>query len=108
MLLGNVGRIVGGVPAFDDADPTTAARGGRHDRGRRAAVGAHARPAGVRPLGRSRFVRITRGRKVSVRLDGPLPYELDGGARGTTKKFKAAIAPGAVTVRVPRSPKLRG
>jgi diacylglycerol kinase (ATP) len=109
VLLGNVGRIVGGVPAFDDADPAD----GLLEVGVTTAAGAlqWARTLGRLAFGRSdrsRFVRITRGRKVSVRLDRPLPYELDGGARGMTKKFKAAVAPGAVTVRVPRSPKVQG
>jgi diacylglycerol kinase family enzyme len=43
-----------------------------------------------------------RGRKVSVKLDRELPYELDGGARPATTKLRVRIAPSAVTVRVPR------
>ena len=43
-----------------------------------------------------------RGRKISVKLDRELPYELDGGARPSTKKLRVRIAPGAVTVCVPQ------
>jgi len=39
---------------------------------------------------------------MSVKLDRPLPVELDGGARGETKKFAVQVVPAAITVRVPR------
>lgn len=102
VLLGNVGRITGGIPAFDDAEPDD----GLLEVGVATADGVldWARTLGRMALGRSErspFVRITRGRKVKVQLGGPLPYELDGGARGEVRKFTAAIDPGAITVRVP-------
>jgi diacylglycerol kinase (ATP) len=56
---------------------------------------------------RSPLVRITRARKVRVRLDAPLRYELDGGARGRTcrlkalKALKAQVVPAPITVCVP-------
>jgi diacylglycerol kinase family enzyme len=103
LLLGNVGRIVGGVPAFDDADPSD----GLLEVGVTTASGVlqWARTLGRITLGRSedsRYVRMTRGTKVSIRLDRPLPIELDGGARGEARKAKAAIVPNALTVCVPR------
>ena len=104
VLLGNIGRITGGIPAFDDAEPDD----GLLEVGVATADGAldWARTLGRMALGRSErspFVRITRGRKVQVRLGAPLPYELDGGARGEVDRFTAKVAAGALTVRVPAS-----
>jgi diacylglycerol kinase family enzyme len=103
VLFGNVGKITGGVPAFDDADPTD----GEIEVG----VTTAARPLQwARTLGRvafgrsekSPYVRMTRGRAFKVKLDSPLPVELDGGARSESKKFAVKVAPAAITVRVPR------
>jgi diacylglycerol kinase family enzyme len=49
----------------------------------------------------SPFIRMTRARKVDVRLSTPMTYELDGGARGTTDRLKARVVPAAITVCVP-------
>jgi diacylglycerol kinase (ATP) len=103
VLFGNVGRIVGGVPAFDGADPTD----GQLEVGVTTASGVlqWARTLGRITFGRSDrspYVRTTRGRKISVKLDGPLPVELDGGARDEAKKFTVKVVPAAVTVRIPR------
>ena len=103
VLFGNVGRITGGVPAFDGADPTD----GEIEVGVTTASGPvqWARTLGRVAFGRSEnspFVRMTRGRTMSVKLDRPLPIELDGGARGETKKFAVQVVPAAITVRVPR------
>jgi diacylglycerol kinase (ATP) len=103
VLFGNVGRIVGGVPAFDDADPAD----GELEVGVMTASGTlqWARTLGRVAFGRSDkspYVRITHGRKFSVKLDAPLPVELDGGARDEATKFTVRVVPAAVTVRVPR------
>ncbi|HVC74424.1 MAG TPA: diacylglycerol kinase family protein [Mycobacteriales bacterium] len=103
VLFGNVGRITGGVPAFDDADPTD----GEIEVGVMTASGTvqWARTLGRVAFGRSDkspYVRMTHGRAFSVKLDSPLPVELDGGARGEAKKFAVRVAPAAITVRVPR------
>jgi diacylglycerol kinase family enzyme len=50
---------------------------------------------------RSPFVRITRARRVDVKLDGKLEYELDGGARDKVKTFSARVVPGAIKICVP-------
>ena len=52
---------------------------------------------------RSPFFRVTQGRKVNVKLDRKVPYELDGGARSKVKSYRLAVEPGAITVRVPVS-----
>ncbi|HST67988.1 MAG TPA: diacylglycerol kinase family protein [Mycobacteriales bacterium] len=102
VLLGNVGRIVGGVPAFDDADPSD----GLLEVGVTTASGVlqWARTLGRMTFGRSdhsQFIRITRGRKITVKLAKPLPIELDGGARDDARKLTATVAAGALIVCVP-------
>jgi len=49
---------------------------------------------------KSPFVRTTRAKAVDVKMDVPMTYELDGGARDAVKRLKASIAPAAITVRV--------
>jgi YegS/Rv2252/BmrU family lipid kinase len=105
VLLGNVGTITGGIEAFDDARPDD----GRLEVGVATAQGvvAWARTLGRMAAGRSDaspFVRITRARKVDVRLGAPMTYELDGGARGAADRLKAEVVPGALTVCVPDEP----
>ena len=82
VLLGNVGKITGGVPAFPDARTDD----GRLDVGVSTAQGAlqWARTFGRMVTGQARrspFVHTARAAKVEVRLGAALPYELDGGAR---------------------------
>ena len=102
VLLGNVGQITGGIPAFDDARPDD----GWLEVGVATAAGAlqWARTLGRMAVGRSDkspFVRITRARKVRITLAEPTMYELDGGARDLVTKVKAKVVPGALTVCVP-------
>jgi diacylglycerol kinase (ATP) len=102
VLLGNVGTITGGIRAFDDARPDD----GWLDVGVATAEGivqwarTLARLAAGRSA-RSPFVRITRARRIDVKLDAPVRYELDGGARDKTRHLKASVAPAAITVCVP-------
>jgi diacylglycerol kinase (ATP) len=103
VLIGNVGTITGGIRAFDDAKPDD----GWLDVGVATAQGAlqWARALGTMAVGRSDhspFVRTTRARRIDVKLESKMEYELDGGARTTTKRFTAAVEPGAVKVCVPR------
>ncbi len=102
VLLGNVGRIMGGIPAFDRASPDD----GWLDVGVATAQGPvqWARTLGrmtVSDSERSPFVQVTRGKKIAIKLSAPRRYELDGGARGRTRRIKARVAPGALTVCVP-------
>jgi YegS/Rv2252/BmrU family lipid kinase len=103
VLVGNVGTITGGVRAFDDARPDD----GWLDVGVATAQGAWewARTLGTMAVGRSDhspFVRMTRARRVDVKLASKLEYELDGGAREPAKKLSVRVVPAAVTVCVPR------
>jgi diacylglycerol kinase (ATP) len=102
VLLGNVGKITGGVPAFPDARMDD----GRLDVGVSTAQGAlqWARTFGRMVTGQARrspFVQTTRATKVEVRLGAALPYELDGGARDRTTRLTARAVPQAITVCVP-------
>jgi YegS/Rv2252/BmrU family lipid kinase len=105
VLVGNVGTITGGIHAFDDAKPDD----GWLDVGVATAQGAMqwARALGTMAVGRSDhspFVRMTRARRVDVKLASKLEYELDGGAREPVKRLSVRVAPGAVRVCVPREP----
>lgn len=54
---------------------------------------------------RSPLTRMIQGSEVEVSFDRPMRYELDGGARKSSKNFKIRVKPGAITVHVPpRSP----
>jgi YegS/Rv2252/BmrU family lipid kinase len=104
VLIGNVGTITGGIHAFDDAKPDD----GWLDVGVATAQGAAewARALGQMAIGRSDhspFVRMTRARKIDVKLRSKLEYELDGGARVPAKSLSIQVAPAAVKICVPVS-----
>jgi diacylglycerol kinase (ATP) len=104
VLLGNVGRVMGGVKAFDDAQPDD----GVLEIGVVTAKtpAQWARVMTRMTLGRSErspYVEVCQGRKIRIRLDRELPYELDGGERGTASSFKAHVEPGALVVCVPEA-----
>jgi YegS/Rv2252/BmrU family lipid kinase len=102
VLVGNVGEVGSGVHAFEDARPDD----GLLDVG---VVTATNRWQWTRVIasmlaGRpthSKFVRVTRGRKIDVRLEHKAPYELDGGARTRAKRLRMHVEPLAITVCVP-------
>jgi diacylglycerol kinase family enzyme len=101
VLLGNVGSLFAGVDVFENARPddgflelgVTNAEG----------LGEWARTMAHAVLGsatRSPFVQVTKAQQIDVELDRKVPYELDGGERGTAKRLGASVAPRAITVRV--------
>lgn len=102
VLIGNIGSLFGGVEVFDDASPED----GLLELGvaRAQGLGEWARTVARTAAGttaKSPFVQVTKARKVQIRLDRKVPYELDGGDRKGVKKFKAKVEPGAITVKVP-------
>jgi YegS/Rv2252/BmrU family lipid kinase len=104
VLVGNVGTITGGIHAFDVAKPDD----GWLDVGVATAQGAAqwARALGTMAVGRSDhspFVRMTRARRIDVKLRSKLEYELDGGARTAVKRLSVQVVPGGVKVCVPKS-----
>ncbi len=101
-LVGNMGRILGGIEVFPHA---------RYDDGlldigvltlkRRAdwlRVGARAL---FRRIDSSPLVRMTQGSRATIRLDRKLPWELDGGDHSPAKKFDVSILPGRQSICVP-------
>lgn len=102
ILLGNVGKLFGGVQVFEDAHPDD----GKLELGVVTAEGLLewgrmlARTA-VGTVAESPFARVTKASKVKVKLNRKVLYELDGGERTKTKAFKVKVDPGAVSVCVP-------
>jgi diacylglycerol kinase (ATP) len=104
VLAGNVGRVLGGIKAFPDADPGSGTLEFGVVTARNPADWA--RTLGQMALGRaghSPFVRLTRGQKFRITFGRPMPYELDGGARPPATKLKIRVHPAAVTICVPDS-----
>ena len=102
VLAANVGKILGGVEAFPQAQPDD----GRLELGVVTArnpvqwARIFGRLARGHP-GRSPFVKVTQGKKVKIRFDEKVRYELDGGARPASKKLHIKVRPSSVTVCVP-------
>jgi diacylglycerol kinase family enzyme len=102
VLIGNVGKILGGISAFSGARPDD----GLLELG---VVTAGSPVEWARTLGRvalgrtenSPFVEVTRGRRIKVKFSRALPYELDGGARGAVTRLAVKVAPRSVTICVP-------
>ncbi len=104
VLLGQMSAFAGGIEVFPDSRPddglldvgvVTAATPSQWARVlMRLLVG---RAAG------SPFTQMTQGRRVDIRLGRPMVYEIDGGARSSTKRLRAHVEPAAITIRVPQS-----
>ncbi len=103
VLTANVGKIFAGVDAFPQAQPDD----GRLEFG---VVTARNPVEWARTLARlalghaeqSPFTKVTQGKKVKIRFDQKVRYELDGGARPARKKLRVKVHPGSVTVCVPQ------
>ena len=102
ILVGNVGRLFGGIEVFEDARPDD----GRLELGVVNADGVVewirtlARTAAGHPE-RSPFVQATKAAKITVKLDRKVLYEVDGGDRVKVKAFKIRVEPAAITICVP-------
>jgi YegS/Rv2252/BmrU family lipid kinase len=102
ILVGNVGKVLGGVEAFDDVSPED----GLLELGVITAKGvtqwtrALVRTA-VGTADRSKFVQTTKAKKIKVELDRKMPYELDGGDEKPVDRLKIRVEPAAVTICVP-------
>jgi diacylglycerol kinase (ATP) len=103
ILLGNVGKLFGGVEAFEDAHPddgllelgVVTAEGVREWAGTmvRAVVGT---------ASKSPHAQTTKVRSVRIKLDRKVPYEIDGGDRTKARKLRIDVEPEAVRICVPR------
>lgn len=102
VLVGNVGKVLGGVEAFKGAQPDD----GLLELG---VVTAKNPVQWARTLGRvalghsekSPFVEVTRGKKFRIRFDRPFPYELDGGARPAVSQLRIKVHPSSIRICVP-------
>ncbi|HET6171678.1 MAG TPA: YegS/Rv2252/BmrU family lipid kinase [Gaiellales bacterium] len=102
ILLGNVGKLFGGVEAFEDAHPddgllelgVVTAEGVREWAGTmvRAVIGT---------ASKSPHAQTTKARSVRIKMDRKVPYEIDGGDRKTVKKLKVDIQPEGIHLCVP-------
>ena len=102
VIAGNVGHLLGGIPAFPDASPTD----GLLEIG---VVTARSRLDWVRLAGAavarrveaSPFGEVTRGTSLVVELDRTLPWEADGGDRDRIDRFEVRCLPNAIAVCQP-------
>jgi YegS/Rv2252/BmrU family lipid kinase len=102
VLVANVSTIVGGLSPFAKAVPDD----GVLELGVVEAEGAlqWARVFGRMAVGRidsSPLTRTTSARRIDVKADTKIDWELDGGHRGRAKKLKIRIRPGAIRICVP-------
>lgn len=101
LLFGNVGTVLGGLTLFPDARPDD----GRLEIGVVTAKGLWdwGRTLGRSVVGQpedSPFVHVSSGGTFDIRLETKRPYELDGGDRKPTKRFRVSVEPAAVAVAV--------
>jgi diacylglycerol kinase (ATP) len=102
ILAGNVGALFGGVQVFADAEPDD----GMLDLAVITADGI-AEWAGIvgRTIAgspeRSPHFRVTKARRIKVKLDRKVLYELDGGTRTKVKSYRIKVEPRAIAVCVP-------
>jgi diacylglycerol kinase family enzyme len=102
VLVGNVARILGGIEVFHGARPDD----GLLELG---LVTAGNPAEWARALGRvmqgrageSPFIEVTHGKRFRVRFSRSMPYELDGGARGTVQELRIKVHPGSVELCLP-------
>jgi len=102
VLVGNVGKVFGGVEVFPEAKPDDGALSV-------GVVTAHGAVQWARALARavagdparSPFVRTTDGRRIRVDLGKKMPYELDGSDRMRTERLKIDVEYHAIQVCVP-------
>jgi diacylglycerol kinase (ATP) len=102
ILLGNVGKLFGGLEAFEDAR----ADDGKLEVGVVTADGVldwsrMITRAVAGSVTQSPFAQTTKARDVKVKLSRKVVYELDGGDRTKVKSFKVKVEPGAISVCVP-------
>jgi YegS/Rv2252/BmrU family lipid kinase len=103
ILFGNVGNLFGGIEVFEHARPDD----GRLELGVISAEGiadwmrAIARTAAGHPE-RSPLVQATSGKKIKVKLNRKVLYEVDGGGREKVKSFTVKVQPAAITICLPK------
>ena len=102
VLVGNIGRLIGGVDVFDDAAPDD----GQLELGVVSAEGMvdwlrTATRVAVGTTSKSPFVHVTRAKTIEATLDRKVLYQLDGGDRKKTTSLEIETEPGAIEICVP-------
>ena len=103
ILFGNVGRLFGGVEVFHDARPDD----GRLELG---VVNADGDTDWMRAIGRtalgqterSPLVQATTAKRIKVKLNRKVIYEIDGGDREKVRFFTVKVQPAAITFCLPK------
>jgi len=103
VLVANMGQLTGGIDAFPDAVPDD----GVLDIG---VITAESLLDWTRALSRtalgqaadSPFVEMTRGRRINIKTNRPVLYELDGGEREKAEKLKVRTKARVIRVKVPQ------
>ena len=110
LLVGNIGKLTGGLEVFEHASPSD----GMLNVGVVTAkstwqwVRVFSRLAGGH-VERSPFVKTTRGKRITIEMERKAAYELDGGARSPVKRLDVHIDGSALTVCAPPAiPRRRG
>ena len=105
VLVGNVAKVLGGIEVFGEAQPDDGILEIGLVTARNPAEWARvlARVAQGR-AGESPFVEVSRGARFRVRFSSSMPYELDGGARGTVKELRIKVHPGSIRLCLPAQP----
>jgi len=104
VLAGNVGKILGRIAAFENAEPDDGVL-------ELAVITARNRIQWTRTLGRmvlgkakdSPFIEVTRGRRFEIRFAEPFLYQLDGDPRKMVRRLRVAVDPASITICVPPS-----
>jgi YegS/Rv2252/BmrU family lipid kinase len=102
VIVGNVGRLFGGVDAFDGASPTD----GRLDVAVITATGVRqwarvVARAVVGTASKAKYVESTTGTRITVDLESKRLYQVDGGDRKKVSRLKIKVEPRALNVCVP-------
>lgn len=102
VLVGNIGTLKGGLEAFPDASPTD----GRLDIAVLTATGLKEWASVMLSALRhkqtaSAHVQIGQGADIDVRLDAKRRFELDGGAKGTSKRLRFGVRPNSLVLCAP-------
>ena len=104
VLMANVGKLLGGIAAFEKAEPDD----GILEIG---VITARNPIQWTRTLGRvvlgraedSPFVAVSRGKRSEIRFAEPFLYELDGDPRKAVRRLRVAVHPASITICVPGS-----
>lgn len=103
VLLGNVSKVLGGIKIFADASPAS----GQLQIG---VVQARSRWEWLKVLAwtaagnaeHSPLVSIHHGGRFDIRLGRRMPYQIDGGPRGSTDRLKVRVKAQSLNVCIPR------